>query len=125
MARRTLATKYEGKDAARLIQRRLLALSKDEKEIFYEHDPVPETPAEPLTQAPTSSASAQDVSPVKPPVVKTRINRSQNIAQIEDVSMMAIDVVRALVAHTLKRSFSAVSTKESIKGLVKGKIFVH
>lgn len=125
MAQRTLATKYEAKDAARLIQRRLLALSKDEKEIFYEHDPMPEIPNEPLTRPSTSPTSKQNVSPAKPPAADTRISRSQKVVQIEDVPMKAVDVVRALVAHTLKKSLSVISSRQSIKDHVKGKISVH
>lgn len=125
MAQRTLATKYEAKDAARLIQRRLLALSKDEKEIFHEHDPMPEIPNEPLTRPPTSPTSEQNVSPAKSPAANTRINGSRKVVQIEDVPMVAIDVVRTLVAHTLKRSLSAISLRESIKDHVKGKVSIH
>ncbi len=125
MAQRTLATKYETKDAARLIQRRLLALSKDEKEIFHEHDAMPETPSEQLTRPPTSPTSEQNVSPAIYPAANTRINRSRKMVQIEDVPMMAVDVVRALVAHTLKRSLSAISLRESIKDHVKGKISIR
>ena len=122
MAQRTLATKYEAKDAARLIQRRLLALSKDEKEIFHEHDPMPEVPNETLARPPISPTSEQDVSPAQPPVAKTRTKNSQKLVRIEDRPMMAVDVVRALVAYTLKRSLSAISLKESVKDHVKGKI---
>ena len=125
MAQRTLATKYEAKDAARLIQRRLLALSKDEKEIFHEHDPMPEIPNEPLTRPPTNPTSEQNVFPAKSPAANTRINSSRKVVRIEDVPMMAVDVVRALVAHTLKRSLSATSLRESIKDHVKGKISIH
>ena len=125
MAQRTLATKYEAKDAARLIQRRLLTLSKDEKEIFHEHDPMPEIPNEPLTRPPTSLISEQTVSPAQSPVATTRINPSRKVVQIEDMPMMAIDVVRALVAHTLKRPLSAITSKESIKDHAKGKISIH
>ena len=125
MAQRTLAAKYEAKDAARLIQRRLLALSKDEKEIFHEHDPMPEIPNEPLTRPPTNPVSEQEVSPTEPPAANTRINRSRKVVQIEDVPMMAVDVIRALVAHTLKRPLSAILSRESIKDHAKGKISIH
>ena len=125
MAQRTLASKYEAKDAARLIQRRLLTLSKDEKEIFHEHDPMPAIPNEPLTQPHTSPTSEQHVPPAKSSAASTRINPSRKAVQIEDVPLMAIDVVRALVAHTLKRALSAISSKESIKDHVKGKTPVH
>lgn len=125
MAQRTLATKYEAKDAARLIQRRLLALSKDEKEIFHEHDPMPEIPNESLTRSPTSPISEHDVSTAELPAANTRIHRSRKVVQIEDVPMIAVDVVRVLVAHTLKRSLSAISSRESIKDHVKGKISIH
>ena len=123
MAQRTLATKYETQDAARLIQRRLLTLSKDEKEIFYEHDPMPEIPTEPLTQPPTSPTSEQTVTPAKVPVANARSNSSRKAVQIEDVPMMAIDVIRVLVAHTIKRPLSAITSRESIKDHVKGKVF--
>ena len=121
MAQRTLRTKYEASDAARLIQRRLLALSKDEKEIFYQHDSIPELPSEPLAQVPTSSTSEQTTSPATPSAIDTRAKPSRKVVQTEDVPMTAVDVVRALVAHTLKRSLSVISMKESIKDLVKGK----
>lgn len=121
MAQRTLRTKYEASDAARLIQRRLLALSKDEKEIFYQHDSMPELPSEPLAQVPTSSTSEQTTSPATPSAIDTRAKPSRKVVQTEDVPMTAVDVVRALVAHTLKKSLSVISMKESIKDLVKGK----
>ena len=38
---------------------------------------------------------------------------------------MAIDVVRALVAHALKRPLSAITSRESIKDHVKGKISIR
>lgn len=125
MAQRTLAAKYEAKDAAQLIQRRLLALSKDEKELFHEHEPMLETPSEPLTRAPASPTSEHKVQPATPPPANTRSNPSRKVVQMEDVPIVAIDVVRALVAHTLKRSLSAISLKESIKDHVKGKISFH
>ena len=121
MAQRTLKTKYEASDAARLIQRRLLALSKDEKEIFYQHDSMPELPSEPLAQVPTSSTSEQTTSPATSSAIDTRAKPSRKVVQTEDVPMAAVDVVRALVAHTLKKSLSVISMKESIKDLVKGK----
>ena len=121
MAQRTLRTKYEASDAARLIQRRLLALSKDEKEIFYQHDSMSELPSEPLAQVPTSSTSEQTTSPATPLAIDTRAKPSRKVVQTEDVPMTAVDVVRALVAHTLKKSLSVISMKESIKDLVKGK----
>ena len=125
MAQRTLAAKYETQDAARLIQRRLLTLSKDEKEIFYEHGPMPEISTEPLTQPPTSPTSEQTVTPAAIPVANARSNSSRKVIQIEDVPMMAIDVIRVLVAHTLKRPLSAITSRESIKDLVKGKISIR
>lgn len=45
MAKRTLATKYEGYDAARSVQRQILAYAKDAKEIYYDVDPVEEDSA--------------------------------------------------------------------------------
>lgn len=125
MAQRTLAAKYEAKDAAQLIQRRLLALSKDEKELFHEHEPMPETPSEPLTRAPAIPTSEQKMQHATSPSANTRSNPSRKVVQMEDVPMVAIDVVRALVAHTLKRSLSAISLKESIKDHVKGKTSIH
>ncbi len=86
---------------------------------------MPETPSEQLTRPPTSPTSEQNVSPAIYPAANTRINRSRKMVQIEDVPMMAVDVVRALVAHTLKRSLSAISLRESIKDHVKGKISIR
>ena len=86
---------------------------------------MPEIPNESLTRPPTNPISEQYVSPAEPPAANTRSSRSRKVVQIEDVPMMAVDVVRALVAHTLKRSLSAISSRDSIKDHVKGKISVH
>ena len=121
MAQRTLTAKYEARDAARLTQRRLLALSKDEKEIFYEYDPIPEPPSEPPAHVGASSTSQHTMSPVVLSAANAPVKPSPKVVQTEDVPVMAVDVVRALVAHTLKRPLSAISMTESIKDLVKGK----
>ncbi|KHJ34007.1 putative fatty acid synthase subunit alpha [Erysiphe necator] len=71
MAQRTLASKYEAYDAAKSVQRQILCYNKDAKEIYYDVDPVEETPTNesesstPIT--PTPASSSTPVVSVAPP----------------------------------------------------------
>jgi len=117
MAQRTLAAKYDAYDAAHSIQRQVLTLAKDEKEICYEVDSVKENPRETSTSIPLVEQSPASVAP--PPLAAAVTN--QKAPPIADAAMTATDVVRAVIAHKLKKPLPAVSLSESIKILVKGK----
>ena len=51
MAKRTLASKYEGHDAARSLQRQILCYNKDAKDIYYDVDPIEEVPEAPAASS--------------------------------------------------------------------------
>jgi fatty acid synthase subunit alpha len=116
MAQRTLAAKYDAYDAAHSIQRQVLTLAKDEKEICYEVDSVKENPRE----TSTSILSLSKARPLSRLLLAAAVT-NQKAPPIADAAMTATDVVRAVIAHKLKKPLPAVSLSESIKILVKGK----
>lgn len=123
MARRTLASKYEAYDAAKSVQRQILCYNKDAKEIYYDVDPVEDEPepAAGSTDAPASGgasstaapASASATAPPPPP-------SSGPAAQVPDVPVQAIDIVRALIAQKLKKPLQDIPLSKAIKDLVGG-----
>ncbi|KAK4981951.1 hypothetical protein LTR28_002879, partial [Elasticomyces elasticus] len=122
MAKRTLASKYEAYDAARSVQRQILCYNKDAKDIYYDVDPVEEEVAAP---APTGGASAPAPSASTtggPPVAAAPPPPSAGpAAQVPDAPVGAVDIVRALIAQKLKKSFADIPLSKAIKDLVGGK----
>ncbi|RAH78546.1 putative fatty acid synthase alpha subunit FasA [Aspergillus japonicus CBS 114.51] len=121
MAKRTLASKYEGYDAATSVQRQILCYNKDAKEIYYDVDPVEEeadTPAEPAAGIPAPAAPAAVAAA---PVAAAAPPSAGPAAAIEDAPVTAVDVLRTLVAQKLKKSLSDVPLSKAIKDLVGGK----
>ncbi|KAI6247607.1 Fatty acid synthase subunit alpha [Erysiphe necator] len=119
MAQRTLASKYEAYDAAKSVQRQILCYNKDAKEIYYDVDPVEETPTNesesstPITPTPASSST---------PVVSVAPPQSTGpVAQVPDAQVSAIDIVRSLIAQKLKKPLLDVPLNKAIKDLVGGK----
>lgn len=126
MAKRTLASKYEAHDAATSVQRQVLAYNKDQKEIYYDVDPVepesaapaagdattPATPAAASAPAPTAAAA-----PLPPPPSQS----AGPAAAISDVPVFAVDILRALVAQKLKKPLQDIPLSKAIKDLVGGK----
>lgn len=119
MAKRTLASKYEAYDAAKSIQRQILCYNKDAKEIYYDVDPVDDEPAPaasastPTPAAPSSSAPA--------PVAAAPSPSAGPAAQVPDVPVGAIDIVRSLIAQKLKKPLLEIPLTKAIKDLVGGK----
>ena len=120
MAKRTIASKYEAYDAAKSVQRQILCYNKDAKEIYYDVDPVedePEPAAGPSDSSPAPSASAAASAPAaaaRPPP------SAGPAAQVPDVPVSAVDIVRSLIAQKLKKSLLEIPLSKAIKDLVGG-----
>ncbi|KAI9886836.1 MAG: 3-oxoacyl-[acyl-carrier-protein] synthase [Watsoniomyces obsoletus] len=114
MAKRTLAA-YESYDAARSLQRQILCYNKDAKEIYYDVDPVEEETTPAVEASPTVTATAAT------PTAAAPAPTAGPAAQVPDVPLSAVDIVRALVAHKLKKPLMEVPLSKAIKDLVGGK----
>lgn len=119
MAKRTLASKYEAFDAAKSVQRQILCYNKDAKEIYYDVDPVEDEP-EPTPAASSSSAPAAAPSAAAPAAAAPAPSAGP-AAQVPDVPVAAMDIVRALIAQKLKKPISEIPLSKAIKDLVGGK----
>jgi fatty acid synthase subunit alpha len=123
MAKRTLASKYEGHDAARSLQRQILCYNKDAKDIYYDVDPIEEEPEAPAassgdassapSSAPAASAPAAAAAPPSP--------SAGPAAQVPDAPVTATDILRTLVAQKLKKPLMDIPLSKAIKDLVGGK----
>lgn len=120
MARRTLAAKYEAYDAAQSLQRQILCYNKDAKEIYYDVEPVEEetTPEVPVA---SSSAPANAPAASAPIAAAAPAPSSGPAAQVADVPVQAVDIVRSLIAQKLKKSLAEIPLSKAIKDLVNGK----
>ncbi|KAK5104892.1 beta subunit of fatty acid synthetase [Lithohypha guttulata] len=120
MAKRTLASKYEAYDAAQSVQRQVLAYNKDQKEIYYDVDPVEEEAAAPAADASSSSPAAPTTSTPSPAVAAPAAS-SGPAAAVSDAPVSAVDIVRALIAQKLKKPLNDIPLSKAIKDLVGGK----
>lgn len=118
MAKRTVASKYEAFDAAKSVQRQILCYNKDAKEIYYDVDPVEEEPEaspavaeSPSGTAPTAAAPVAAAAPAP---------SAGPAAAVPDAPVTALEIVRALIAQKLKKSFLDVPLGKAIKDLVGG-----
>lgn len=123
MAKRTLASKYEGHDAARSLQRQILCYNKDAKDIYYDVDPIdeePEAPAPSSGGAPAASSSAPAAS--APAAAAPPPPSAGPAAQVPDAPVTATDILRTLVAQKLKKPLMDIPLTKAIKDLVGGKL---
>lgn len=120
MARRTLASKYEAYDAAQSLQRQILCYNKDAKEIYYDVEPVEEEAEKPAGSSPPSSSPPQ-AAVASPIAIAAPPPGAGPAAQVDDAPVKATDVVRAIIAQKLKKSFSEIPLSKAIKDLVNGK----
>jgi fatty acid synthase subunit alpha len=124
MAKRTLASKYEAYDAATSVSRQVLAYNKDQKEIYYDVDPIEEEPAPAAaapaasSAAPAAAASAPAAAPAAAPAPAASAGPA---AAVADAPVAAVDIVRALVAQKLKKPLADIPLSKAIKDLVGGK----
>jgi fatty acid synthase subunit alpha len=120
MAKRTLASKYEGHDAARSLQRQILCYNKDAKDIYYDVDPIeeePEAAAPSSGGAPAASSSAPAASA---PAAAAPPPGAGPAAQVPDAPITATDILRTLVAQKLKKPLMDIPLSKAIKDLVGG-----
>ena len=126
IAKRTLDAKYAEKDSARLIRRQALSSAKNASDILYDFGPAvskvsSKQPSETAGQTPEPASDAPP-EPVKPSNVKTpSTTQTAPVVAAADAPIPAIDVLRTLVAHKLKKSFQDVSGEKTIKSLCGGK----
>lgn len=122
MAKRTLASKYEAYDAALSVQRQILCYNKDAKEIYYDVDPVEEeaspAPGKSETQTPASSSNlAPSSAPAALPTPSVNAGPASGVA---DLPVLAVDIVRSLIAQKLKKPLADIPLNKAIKDLVGG-----
>lgn len=121
MAKRTLKSKYEAYDAAKSVQRNILCYNKDAKEIYYDVDPVEEEP-EPAAASSSDASAAPAAAAAAPSAAAPAAPSSGPVAQVADEPVVAVDIVRALIAQKLKKSLLEISLSKAIKDLVGGKL---
>ncbi|KAK5199045.1 beta subunit of fatty acid synthetase [Exophiala xenobiotica] len=120
MAKRTLASKYEAYDAATSVSRQVLAYNKDQKEIYYDVDPVEDEPA-PAATAPAASSSAPAAPTPSAAAAPPPAAGAGPAAAVADAPVAAVDIVRTLVAQKLKKPLADIPLSKAIKDLVGGK----
>ena len=122
MAKRTLASKYEQYDAAKSIQRQILCYNKDAKEIYYDIDPIPDDePAPAGGEAQVASASAPPPQASAPAATSAPTPPSAGpAAAVADAPVLAVDVLRALIAQKLRKPLADIPLSKAIKDLVGG-----
>lgn len=121
MAKRTLASKYEAYDAAKSVQRQILCYNKDAKEIYYDVDPVEEEAA-PVDAGATALSSSSAPAPSSAPVaaVSRPSSSAGPAAAVADAPVLAVDIVRSLIAQKLKKPLTEIPLTKAIKDLVGG-----
>lgn len=121
MAKRTLASKYEAYDAAKSVQRQILCYNKDAKEIYYDVDPVEEEAAAPVDAGATAPSSSSAPTPNSAPAAAVPPPSSVGpAAAVVDTPVLAVDIVRSLIAQKLKKSLTEIPLSKAIKDLVGG-----
>jgi fatty acid synthase subunit alpha len=119
MAKRTLASKYEAYDAATSVQRQILCYNKDAKKIYYDVDPVEDEPE--VTESSSDAASAPAAAAPATAAQVAAAPSAGPAAMVEDAPVMAVDIVRVLVAQKLKKGLTDIPVTKAIKDLVGGK----
>lgn len=122
MAKRTLASKYEAYDAALSVQRQILCYNKDAKEIYYDVDPVEEeaSPAPEESEAQNPASSSKLAPSPAPTALPTPSVNAGPASAVADVPVLAVDIVRSLIAQKLKKPLADIPLSKAIKDLVGG-----
>ena len=124
MAKKTIASKYAASDRFHCLERRILSLADDMKEIYSIYpdeattSPEPTATAEPTRQA---SSSAGPKESVPAPLTAAPAAPALSVAvEIPDVPVIAEHIIRSIVANKLKKSFEDVQVGTSIKDISSG-----
>jgi fatty acid synthase subunit alpha, fungi type len=120
MAKRTIASKYEAYDAAKSLQRQILCYNKDAKEIYYDVDPVEEEPEPAAAPSSSAAAAAAPASAAAPVAVAAAAPAAGPAAAVPDTPVLAVDIVRSLIAQKLKKPLLEVPLSKAVKDLVGG-----
>jgi hypothetical protein len=127
MAKQTVAAKYQDSDMASGIHRRLLSLKLDAKEIFYEEDQYSHE-RDPANVDIPADVAVKDVSDVPTmPVAATPLVvplAPQQRPTLPSAPVTAAEVVKTIVAATLKVPTAKISMDNTIKGLAAGSFLV-
>lgn len=130
MARQTIATKYQASDAARGIRRRLLTFKMDTKEIYYNVHSSPQESQQVRSPDQTASSSAtgapmapgiSNLSVTKTPAVHRRVDERP---LVPDAAITAEEIVRTIIANSLKKPINDVSLSCTINSLAGGPFFL-
>ena len=120
MAKRTIASKYEAYDAAKSLQRQILCYNKDAKEIYYDVDPVEEEPEPAAASSSPAAAVAASASAAAPVAAAAAAPAAGPAAAVPDAPVLAVDIVRSLIAQKLKKPLLEVPLSKAVKDLVGG-----
>eukprot|EP01117_Protostelium_nocturnum_P000846 TRINITY_DN1109_c0_g1_i4.p1 TRINITY_DN1109_c0_g1~~TRINITY_DN1109_c0_g1_i4.p1 ORF type:complete len:3931 (+),score=1672.78 TRINITY_DN1109_c0_g1_i4:607-12399(+) len=116
MASRTLASKYETRDAATSTRRTVLCVTKDSQQIFYQfEDQIEEVKEE------KKEAAKENNAPVSSAPVVSSAGRVAVAKDVPDVPLSATQVIRTIVAQKLKKNTEEIPLTKTIKDLVGGK----
>ncbi|TFK27788.1 fatty acid synthetase alpha subunit [Coprinopsis marcescibilis] len=118
MATRTAKAKYEKSDGYVSHTRVILCHSKNQKEIYYQFEDVPDAPASDVS---AEAAPAPASAPTAAAPVAVAAPTSGPVASVEDGPVKAIDILIVIVAQKLKKQVEEIPLSKSIKDLVGGK----
>jgi fatty acid synthase subunit alpha len=120
MATRMLKAKYEARDDSISHTRSILCHAKNAKEIYYQFEDEPNTPA-----IEAISVGSLEALPPIPSIVSAAptLNPAPTIAatSVKDVPIKAIDILNVIIAQKLKKRVEEVPLTKTIKDLVGGK----
>jgi fatty acid synthase subunit alpha, fungi type len=116
MAKQTVDTRFADRDRPRCIERQFLSSQSDEKKIRYEYDP-PEPEMHVVSEETAPPVSLE----TKAPPQQQQPQPVPMASAVPDVPVSALEIVVALVARKLKKSFDEASVVKSIKELCNGK----
>jgi fatty acid synthase subunit alpha len=119
MAKRTIDLKYESRDTAQNVSRRLLAFQCDLDKICYEEKPVLFPVEEPPSlQAPVVKQSAPiPIAPKSPMATAAQ----KAVAEVEDSPVSAVEIATTIIATSMKKHLDELRISNSIKTLSGGR----
>ncbi|TPX18964.1 uncharacterized protein E0L32_011357 [Thyridium curvatum] len=124
MAKRTIESKYQGSDMASGIHRQLLSTKMDTKEILYEYGP---DSRDQQLEATKDSSNFREKTTANVPVLPmiaapvSTATQQQQRGAVPSASVTVVEVVKVIIATTLKITTAKVSMTESIKDLAAGR----
>lgn len=127
MMKKTLASQYQMSDAAVSWKRTALSYARDASKIHYDADSTPtRTKKKDLASTETKSLPPPILkeavsAPVLTPQPPIMIQETAPALELPDVPVLAVDVLRAIIAPKLRKPFGDIDKTKSIKQLTGGK----